>query len=115
MGLDVAALQPDLILQPAPRAPEAVGHGKAHVGEALVEVRRPVDVDRSAARQRKVEADLEQAPGAMMTIGSLDDHVAGYDPPVEALERVDVLDDLPPQCRAGRRSLEARSPGCAHV
>ena len=68
MGFDVAALAADTVLNLAAGPPEDVANGKQRIGEALVERRQAVDGDFDAARQRKMNVDLEQAAGAVAPV-----------------------------------------------
>jgi len=114
VGFDVAALATDAVLDPALGAPKRVTKGKQRIGEVLVEHGGAVDVDLDAARQGKMDGDLELAAGAVTPIGRLHDDMAGGHAAVKALQGIDVLHDLVSERLAGRGPLETHSHGRAH-
>jgi hypothetical protein len=91
--LHIAALLVDMLLDQPLGSAEGIVDGKLGAGKAVVSLRRVVDVDVDAARQRQVNVGVVKAAGAMVLVWNPDDDVAGGQSTVEMLEGADVLDD----------------------
>src|SRR5258708_2431620 len=74
-------------------AAEGVVDGKLRAGETVIGLRRMVDVDVDAARQRQVNVGIVKTAGAMVLVGNPDDNMAGGQSTVEMLQGIDMPDD----------------------
>jgi len=96
----------DLILQPPSRMLEGIIDGKRKIGVALVRRRGAPDVDFATIRQRKMNIDLIEAAGPVMTAGPLHHDPASRDAAVAPLQLGHVLLDRIADVRSSLHPLE---------
>src|SRR6516165_2620740 len=83
----------DLILQPSSCMPEGIVDSKPKIGVALVRRRSAPDVDFATIRERKMNIDLIETAGPVMSAGPLHDDPARSDAAVTTLQLGHVLLD----------------------
>jgi hypothetical protein len=109
-----AALLVDTLLHQPLGATEGVRHRKLRVGEAIVGLRRVIDVDVDTARQGEVDVGAVETAGAMMLVGDPDHDVTGGQPAMDMFQRLDMLLDHAAERLAGLAALKADFELCFH-